>query len=273
MEATIEATVAANTPSPITWEQIRDEVSKDKVMAMLCSQITDGFPPDRRLMRVELSEYYQHRDHLTQVDGVPLFKNRVVIPPALQPAVLDALHSAHQGTSGMQLRAQSSVWWPGITGMIRQKRDKCRVCNESTPTQPATPPEPLQHPDYPFQQVASDYFQHGGQTYLVIVDRFSGWPVVAHCGSSTGSSRQLQDRLREYFATFGIPEELATDGGLTYSLYETQKFLREYGVKHRLSSVAFAQSNKRAELGCKSMKHLLRENTNGDGSLNNDKFF
>ena len=35
--------------------------------------------------------------------------------------------------------------------------------------------------------------------------------------------------------------------------YETQKFLADYGVKHRLSSVAFAQSNKRAELGVKTV--------------------
>ena len=73
-----------------------------------------------------------------------------------------------------------------------------------------------------------------------------------------------------YFATHSIPEELATDGGLTYMAHE--KFLADYGVRHRLSSVAFAQSNKRAELGVKSMKRLIRENTNRDGSLTNDRF-
>ena len=196
----------------------------------------------------------------------------MVVPAALRPAVLEILHGAHQGEKGMRLRAQESVWWPGITPQIKEKRDTCRTCNETAPSQPAAPPDPVQHPNYPFQQVASDYFMLGGHTYLVIVDRFSGWPVVVHCGNSTGSSGMLMDRLREYFATFGIPEELATDGGLTYMSYETQQFLRDYGVKHRLSSVAFAQSNKRAELGCKSMKRLLRENTSGDGSLNNDRF-
>ena len=96
--------------------------------------------------------------------------------------------------------------------------------------------------------------------------------MVVHCGSSTESSKLLMDRLQEYFATFRIPEELATDGGLTYTSYKTQQILKDYGVKHRLSSVAFAQSNKRVELGCKSMKRLLRENNNGDGSLINDRF-
>ena len=73
-------------------------------------------------------------------------------------------------------------------------------------------------------------------------------------------------------ATYGIPEELSTDGGLTFTAYETVKFLADYGVKHRLSSVAFPHSNQRAELGVKSMKRLIRENTNTDGSLNNDSF-
>ena len=272
IEAGIEAQVAANIPTPLTWQQIRDEVSRDKIMTMLADQITEGFPPDKRLLRLELREYFQHRDHLTQVDGVPLYKNRVVIPSALRPLVLETLHSAHQGVTGMTLRAQASVWWPGVTPQIRETRDKCRVCNECAPSQPSAPPEPLHQPDYPFQQVASDYFQAGGYHYLVIVDRFSGWPTVQFCGASTGSSRQLQEWLRQFFATYGIPEELATDGGLTYMAYDTQKFLKDYGVKHRLSSVAFAQSNKRAELGVKSMKRLIRENTNRDGSLTNDKF-
>ena len=54
--------------------------------------------------------------------------------------------------------------------------------------------------------------------------------------------------------------------------YETQKFLADYGVRHRVSSVAYPHSNQRAELAVKSMKRLCRENTNIDGSLNNDKF-
>ena len=66
--------------------------------------------------------------------------------------------------------------------------------------------------------------------------------------------------------------ELASDGGQTYTAYETEKFLTEYGVQHRLSSVAFPHSNQRAELAVKSMKRLLRENVGLDGKLNTDRF-
>lgn len=208
---------------------------------------------------------------MTQVDGVPLFKERAIVPKSLRAEVLEVLYSAHQGVTGMNERAQSSVWWPGITPQIQEKRDKCRNCNEHMPSQPSAPPLPLSHPEYPFQQIVADYFQEKGHHYLVIADRFSGWPTLLFCGASSSSHNILIDTLKTYFSTYGIPEELATDGGSTFTAYETQKFLTNYGVRHRLSSVAFAHSNQRAELAVKSMKRLLRENVGSDGKLNSDK--
>ena len=101
MEACLEATVAASMPHPNSWQEMRDAVAADKVMSMLADQICRGFPLDKKLLRLELREYYQHRQDLSQVDGVPLFKNRVIVPTALRGAVLKTLHSAHQGVTDM----------------------------------------------------------------------------------------------------------------------------------------------------------------------------
>ena len=35
------------------------------------------------------------------------------------------LHTAHQGVTGMNERAQQSVWWPGISPQIQEKINKC----------------------------------------------------------------------------------------------------------------------------------------------------
>ena len=271
-ELMIESVAAAQMPTPISWSRLRDCVNKDHTMKLLCDQIVEGFPPEKKLLRLELREYWHHRENLSHVDGVPLFKGRVVIPVTLRDEVLETLHSAHQGNTGMLERAQASVWWPGITPRIKEKRAKCRNCNENAPTQPAAPPEQLTQPDYPFQQIVSDYFQEQGHHYLVIADRFSGWPTLLHCGGSTASKSLLIDTLKTYFSTYGIPEELSTDGGSTFTAYETRKFLADYGVRHRLSSVAFPHSNQRAEIAVKSMKRLLRENIGMDGKLNTDSF-
>ena len=107
---------------------------------------------------------------------------------------------------------------------------------------------------------------------MVIVDRFSGWPEIAHCGATTGSSSLVVSRLREFFSRFGVPEELATDGARVYTSYEVEEFLQRYGVRHMVSSAMFPHSNQRAELGVKVSKRLIRENTGPGGTLNTDKF-
>ena len=96
-------------------------------MQMLSDQITEGFPPEKKLLRPELREYYQHKDNLSQIDGVPLYKDRVVVPHELRAAVLETLHSAHQGITGMTLRAQAGVWWPGITPQLKMFEINAKV--------------------------------------------------------------------------------------------------------------------------------------------------
>ena len=44
-----------------------------------------------------------------------------------------------------------------------------------------------------------------------------------------------------------------------------------YGIYHRMSSVAFSHSNKKAELTVKNMKRLIRDNTTTDGKLDTNR--
>ena len=78
-ELFIEHTVAATIPQPLAWSRLRDHVAKDPMMRMLCDQISNGFPPEKKLLRIELREFWQHRECLSQVDGVPLFKERLIV--------------------------------------------------------------------------------------------------------------------------------------------------------------------------------------------------
>ena len=75
-----------------------------------------------------------------------------------------------------------------------------------------------------------------GATYLVIVDRYSGWPSVKYYPKMTATSNGLVYTLRERFLVFGVPEELLSDNQSTYTSQVTRDFLEAWGVKHRLSS-------------------------------------
>ena len=198
----------------------------------------------------------------------------MVIPSSLRKAVLDNLHSAHQGVSGMESRAQALVFWPGISYDIQRTREECYVCNKNAPTQAAQPTEYRNPPSAPFEQVFADFFLFAGHHYLVIGDRLSGWSEIysAPSGTAYAGAKGLVQCLRLFFRTFGVPDEIASDGGPEFTADTTKRFLEQWDVCHRLSSAYYPQSNGRAEVAVKSAKRLLRTNVGPNGSLNTDKF-
>ena len=206
--------------------------------------------------------------------GVLMYQDGVVIPPPLSPQVLQHLHAAHQGTSTMEQRARMIVYWPGMTQDIRATRERCADCNRNAPSQALPPPMPSSLPSTPFEAVFADFFTYGGQHYLVVGDRLSGWVQIFGSPSSTnlaGASGLIR-HLRSFFATFGVPEEISSDGGPEFTADCTEAFMRHWGIRHRLSSAHFPQSNDRAEVAVKTAKRLLMSNTGPSGSLNHDHF-
>ena len=112
-------------------------------MEKLRSIITTGFPEFRHALPPDLQEFFQFREYLYTIDGVVLYKHRIVIPQSLRADILSILHSAHQGTTSMNARTESTVFWPGITPAIRATRESCQHCHRMAPSQP--PPPPLLH--------------------------------------------------------------------------------------------------------------------------------
>ena len=264
-----QSSTPAHIIQSVTWDDLRLATTSDPVMCKLIDTIEDGFPNRRDELPPELRPYFQFREGLTSFDGVALYNDRVVIPDALRNRVLQALHAAHQGISQMCARAESSFFWPGMTPAITELRARCSACNRMAPSQPHAPPTPPIPPAYPFQCIAADFFTYRGHNYLVAVDRYSGWPIVEKASDGAAG---LIAALRRIFVTYGISEQMSSDGGPEFTARATQSFLRNWGVNHRLSSVANPHSNCRAEIGVKTVKRLLTDNTDAEGSLDTDAF-
>jgi hypothetical protein len=184
-------------------------------------------------------------------DGVLLFNERIVIPPSARTRVLQTLHSAHQGSTGMLLRAEQSVYWPGMTNDIKDTRAGCSTCNIIVPSQSDMPPVQPVIPAYTFQHVCADYFTLHGQYFGVVVDRFSNWFNIYR---GRGGAECLVAMLTRLFQDMGVPDTITSDGGPEFKAKKLKTCLRQYGVHHRLTSVGFAHANTRAELAVKSAK-------------------
>ena len=255
----------------VSWKMVQEATNADERMCRLREIIKLG-ETDARTLPDDLKEYARFMGSLYVQDDVILYGSRTVVPARLRSRVIETLHSAHQGCTQMGSRAETAVFWPGISGDIEDRRGNCNTCRTVAPSQAKLPPSPLIDPEYPFQEICSDFFQLEGSNYLVTVDRLTGWPDVRKMGGHVRGARGLTMCLRELFRTFGIPEELTSDQGPEFTATETAKFLKTYDVHHRKSSVGNPHANQRAEVGVKSMKRLLRENTDGYGKLDNEKF-
>ena len=65
------------------------------------------------------------------LDGVILYKDRVVVLVSLRSRILNKLYSVqvHQGVASIDNRTQNIVFWPGIVHDIASIRDNCQNCN------------------------------------------------------------------------------------------------------------------------------------------------
>ncbi|XP_048576073.1 uncharacterized protein LOC116603222 [Nematostella vectensis] len=239
----------------ISWTLLAQETAADARMGNLLHSLEQGTQLNKDDPTLaNLGPIYES---IYQEEGVLMYQDRVVIPhpyvSGYSRACTPLTKEPHRWNSGPG---------PSYTGLERA------VTGQNPPPLPTAPPST------PFEAVFADFFDYKGYHYLVVGDRLSGWvevlssPATTNLAGSTGLIRHL----RTFFATFGVPEELSSDGGPEFTAKATEDFLRTWDVKQRLSSVSFPQSNGRAEVAVKTAKRLLLSNTGPTGSLDQDRF-
>ncbi|KAK2563731.1 Uncharacterized protein P5673_012717 [Acropora cervicornis] len=253
MESALMASIRQDTQDvgTISWSLLGRETASDTALSSL------GNPSLARNDH-SLAPLWPICESVYAQEGVLLYQDRVIVPSSLRSRILQHLHAAHQGTSMMAQRARAIVYWSGMSTDIRNMRDGCADCNRNAPTQAATPPLPATPPSTPF-------LSHVRRLLHL-------WRPPLPRGTTLAGAAGLIRHLRSFFATFGVPEELSSDGGPEFSAGCTEAFFRLWGVRHRVSSAHFPQSNGRAEVAVKSAKRLLMSNTCPTGSLDHDRF-
>ena len=260
-----------NLSQSISIDEVKEAGQADEQYTDLLRLIQSGFPRSRnKVQPPHLREFWGVKDRLTVIDDVALMDSRIVVPRSLRKQIMSNLHAANQGMSGMKARANQTVYWPGMDAQMKNFKDTCADCLENSPSQQAEPLMLTPSPEWPFQQICMDYFDLG-HTYLSIVDRFSAWLSIYHIKNGEATSQMLITICREFFIAYGAPEEISSDGGPQLTANKFKEFLESWGVKHRISSVAYPQSNGRAELGVKAAKRIIHNNVSADGSVNNDQ--
>ena len=253
----------------VTWRRVNEACSVDEECVSLVQLITNGFTDTKDELPEHMRKYWDMRNELYLIENVPFKLKKMLIPQNLRQIVLEGLHVGHQGTTSMLANARARFFWPGLDTAVRQWRNQCRQCNEQAPSQAEEPVIVSRPPEYPFEQAVMDLFHIEGHNFVAYADRFSGWLEVERLQS--GDFKNVRRSLLRWFRTYGVPEEIATDGGPPFKSHDYRKFLQTWGVEKRLSSAYYPCSNGRAEVAVKSAKRILLGNVNPvTGNLDTD---
>ena len=228
---------------------------EDPTLTTVREYCSKGWPAKDKV-EPEMKPYWAVQSSLTLGNNLLLYNNRIVVPSALQSETVRKIHEGHQGVERCRQRAQSSVWWPGVTKQIAQYVQQCSVCAQEDKHKK----QPLLYtslPDYPWQVVGTDLFELNSKHYLLIVDYFSRYPEIIQMSSTTSLSTIAA--LKSIFSRHGIPEEVRSDNGPQYSSQEFAAFSTAYNFKHATSSPLYPQSNGQAERMVQTVKKILRQ--------------
>ena len=270
IEPAVISSIQLNASSTMSTHTISTEAIKDPTYQELLNLIENGFPDQKYQLPEYLREYWNIRNELYTCQGLIYSEGRILIPLSLRRQMLDELHVGHHGANSMRANAQRRFFWPRLGAQIQNRRDQCRRCNDIAPSNRSDSPEELYIPSYPFQQTVTDLFHMAGQLFIIYADRFSGWTEVASTNPNS-SAKTIMSIFRRYFANFGVPEQIASDGGPPFESYDLKDFFYSWNIHHRKSSVANPQSNGRAEAAVKTMKRILTTNVSPSGTLDTDE--
>ena len=102
------------------------------------------------------------------------------------------------------------------------------------------PLHPWEWPARPWSRIHIDYAgPFMGRMFFIIIDAHSKWIDAYPMNTSTSSA--TIEKLRQTFATHGLPETVVSDNGSCFTSEEFERFMKMNGIKHIKSAPYHAQ--------------------------------
>jgi hypothetical protein len=246
--------------SPLDVDFIRLLTDRDPVLSRVKRFVAHGWPSV--VEDEDIKPYANRKDELSLQDGCVLWGARVVVPKSARDRVVEMLHEAHPGIVRMKCFARKYVWWPKMDQNLENKVRDCTTCQESR----HAPPKALLHPwEYPSKAWSRIHIDFAGPCYnkmlLIIVDAYTKWIEVHVMNSSTAEA--TIEKLRQTFATFGIPDTVVSDNATYFCCEMFQTFMSRNGIKHIKVAPKHPASNGLAERAVQSVKEGIQKFNSG----------
>ena len=250
-------------------DEIRNETKKDEVLSQILQYVLEGFPEHKHQMLPETRTFWNFRDQITIDNGILLNGHRVIIPASLKKSFLNDIHAGHLGVTKCQQRARTSIYWPNINKDIEQLVQYCDTCQQHQVTQPREQLMPVSSelPNIPWHTLSTDLFVFNGESYLIIADYMTKYPIVEKLGQST-TSQTIANITSKYLSLFGVPHSIISDNGPQFIGNPYKNLMEKLKITHVTSSPHHPQSHGFIERTIRTVKSMMRKETqNTDQAL------
>ena len=166
--------------------------------------IQQGWPSSIKDLPSEIQPFWTFREELTIEDGLILKGTRIVIPSKKHDAILKLIHEGHLGLTKCKLHTKEMVYWPGLNDQLEKLILSCPLClkySQSKHKQPSHMSLGQEIPIHPWTKLATDIFHFEGESYLLLVDYTSHFPIVCKLNSMT--SQHAINHFKIIFLKYG----------------------------------------------------------------------
>ena len=241
-------------------QEIRQATQADDQLVLLKHTIMTGWPKNIKEILQVLQPYWTFHEELTIEDGLILKGTQIIILHKKREAILKQIHDSHLGLTKCKLRAKQVVYWPGLNDQLEQLVLNCQLClkylrsKQKPDTHSALGQEV---PIFPWTKIAIDLFHFEGNSYLLLIDYTSQFPVMRKLMSMT--AQHIVEHIKQIFAEYGWPDTLVSDNRLCYASETFKQLMEEYQVNHITSSPYYPQSNGLAKKYVQIVKNLFHK--------------
>ena len=142
---------------------------------------------------------------------------------------------------------------------LKDLTTNCTTCLKFSAQKPTSNKQHAGHeiPIHPWSKLTSDIFNFQDDSYLLIVDYTSHFPIIRKQNSMTGKA--IAHHMQSIFSKYGWPNTLVTDNGPCYTSKKFQTLMQSMSVHHLTSSPHYPQSNGLAEKYVGIIKNLFHK--------------
>lgn len=204
-------------------------------------------------------------------DGLLLREGLVCVPdnPDLKRMILNECHDSpmagHFGITKTFHLVSRTFYWPSLRTYIKDYVGGCDICQRSKSSnhKPYGLLQPLPIADRPWASISVDFItqlpeSNGFSSICVFVDRFTKMAHFAPTTDNVDAEGTVQLFLERVFSAHGLPDDVTSDRGVTFTSQFTQSIFKALHIEQNLSTAFHQRTDGQTERVNSVLEQYLR---------------